>query len=81
MNTAVEIHDLNCDPPRIYICKCREDAKDSTDASVYDEVLRHRETITMGLVIGCPFEFKQDAAISDQLDAEERTTHSPADLF
>jgi hypothetical protein len=51
----VQIHDLNCDPPRVYVAKCRDDAHDGTDASVYDEVMRHDDTITMGRVIGCPF--------------------------
>ena len=53
----VQIHDLNCDPPRVYVAKCRDDANDSTDASIYDEVMRHDETITMGMVIGCPFRY------------------------
>jgi hypothetical protein len=53
----VQIHDLNCNPPRVYVAKCRDDARDSTDASVYDEVMRHGETITMGMVIGCPFKY------------------------
>ena len=53
----VQIHDLNCDPPRVYVAKCRDDADGSTDASVYEEVMRHDETITMGMVIGCPFRY------------------------
>lgn len=51
----VQIHDLNYDPPRVYVAKCRDDASDRTDASVYDEVMRHGETITMGMVVGLPF--------------------------
>ena len=39
----VQIHDLNCAPPMVYIAKCRDDANGS-DASVYDEVMRHDET-------------------------------------
>ena len=53
----VQIHDLNCDPPRVYVAKCRDDANDSTDASVYDEVLRRDDTVTTGRVIGCPFRY------------------------
>jgi hypothetical protein len=53
----VQIHDLNCDPPRVYVAKCRDDARDSTDASVYDEVMRRDDTVTTGRVIGCPFRY------------------------
>ena len=53
----VQIHDLSDDPPSVYTCKARADAKDSTDASVYDSVLQHDDTITMGKVIGCPARF------------------------
>jgi hypothetical protein len=53
----VQIHNLNADPVKVYVAKCRDDAHDSTDASAYDEAIRHGNTITMGMVIACPYEY------------------------
>jgi hypothetical protein len=48
----VKIHDLN--DGSIYVAKSVEDCKDSTDKSVYQEVVSSGEVITMGKVIGEP---------------------------
>lgn len=49
---GVKIHDLeNEDEYEMYSSK---DAKDSVDLSVYNSVLKHNDTITMGKIIGEP---------------------------
>ena len=56
-NNWVEIHALCENPPRVYLAKCVEDCSDKTDQLAYTEAVRLNETITVGLVIGCPFRF------------------------
>jgi hypothetical protein len=49
---VVLISDLN--KGMAYFAKTRHDAKDATDRSVFDEVVKSGDTITMGKVIGTP---------------------------
>lgn len=51
---AVRISDLGGSEIVTYIARSQADCKDATDLSVYREVLRSADVITMGKIIGEP---------------------------
>ena len=50
----IKIHDLNEDPPRVYVAGRPEDCRDKIDRMVYELACKHLDTITIGKVIGEP---------------------------
>lgn len=65
-NNWVEIHDLCENPPRVYLAKSVEDCSDKTDQLAYTEAVRLGETITVGLVIGCPYRFTAEGKANNE---------------